>query len=303
MPKISVVIPTYNRVSFVIEAIESVFNQTYKDFEVIVVNDCSQDNTEKILTNRYGNKIKIISHSSNLGLSAARNSGINYSNGEYIAFLDDDDIWLPNKLEEQISFMETHRFLWSATNGKIFSIEKQKVLYYHNDIQKAYDGYVLYRLFFDNFIGPSSVIINKRIFEKVGGFYDEKIVAEDWDMWLRISIHYPLGYIYQPLVIYRYHPNRKTNIRNISEQIKRVYNTVERINSIVPGKLNRFKTRCLVRIKYLYSKILFKRKRYKESFELLKFCLKFPTYMLLIITNSYISKLIRFSLFLRRRYN
>src|SRR4030042_587586 len=106
MPKVSVIITTYNRVHFVCEAIDSVLNQTFKDFEIIVVDDGSTDNTKEALK-RYSKNIFYI-YQSNKGRSQARNTGLKVAKGDYIAFLDDDDIWVPHKLEKQVAFMDSN---------------------------------------------------------------------------------------------------------------------------------------------------------------------------------------------------
>ncbi len=105
-PTVSVIIPTYNRANLVSRAIKSVLNQTYQDFEIIVVDDCSEDNTEEIVKSFNDSRIRYIKHKKNKGGSAARNTGIKRARGKYIAFLDDDDEWLPSKLEKQIMLFE-----------------------------------------------------------------------------------------------------------------------------------------------------------------------------------------------------
>ena len=107
MPKISVIIPTYNRAEKVVRAISSVLNQTFSDFEVIVIDDGSVDHTDKAVARLKG-PIKYLAHSANLGVSAARNTGIKHSNAPFIAFLDSDDHWLPEKLNVQMNLFETN---------------------------------------------------------------------------------------------------------------------------------------------------------------------------------------------------
>ena len=106
MPKVSVIIPTYQYDSFIGEAIDSVLAQTYKDYELIVVDDGSIDRTREIIS-KYGSNINYI-YQENKGLAAARNTGIRATKGEYLSFLDADDAWLPNKLEVEVEFLDTH---------------------------------------------------------------------------------------------------------------------------------------------------------------------------------------------------
>ena len=104
--KISIVIPTYNRVDFLPKAIQSVLNQTYRNWEMIIVDDGSTDNTEEIVKGYKESRIQYIVHKYNLGLSAARNTGIKKSRGEYIAFLDSDDEWFPEKISCQMNIFQ-----------------------------------------------------------------------------------------------------------------------------------------------------------------------------------------------------
>src|SRR5690349_3602213 len=106
MPKVSVIIPTYNRAQFIARAVDSVLEQTYKDFEIIVIDDGSSDNTQEILK-AYEGKIRYV-YQQNKGISAARNRGIQEAKGEYIAFLDSDDVWKPEKLSVQVAILDVN---------------------------------------------------------------------------------------------------------------------------------------------------------------------------------------------------
>ena len=119
MPKVSVVIPTYQHAHFVAQAISSVLSQTYCDLEVIVVDDGSTDDTQEIVAG-FGEQIRVVQHEKNSGLSAARNTGIQLSRGEYVAFLDADDIWLPEKLEKQIPLFERDESVGLVSSDMFF---------------------------------------------------------------------------------------------------------------------------------------------------------------------------------------
>ncbi len=218
--KVSVVIPTYNCAQYITEAVESVLNQTYKDFEIIVVDDGSRDNTKEVIK-RYLNKIKYI-YQQNSGPSAARNRGIKEAKGEYIAFLDADDIWLPQKLELQIKFMEkevglifSDMILFNEKGIIKNSFLKEKLFFNKLSIKPLsstekviYDN-VFNALLQENFIPTNTVIVKKECFNKVG-FFDETLFSvEDRDMWLRIGLFYDIGFINFPLVLKRFH---ETNI-------------------------------------------------------------------------------------------
>ncbi|MFH2013294.1 MAG: glycosyltransferase [Pseudomonadota bacterium] len=200
MPKISVIIPTYNRANFIEEAIESVLSQSYKDFELIVVDDGSTDETGK-LVQRYGERIFYI-YQNKKGVSHARNTGIKNSSGEYIAFLDSDDKWLPDKLATQMDFF-THNpdalichteEIWFRNNARVNPMKKHR----------KYSGMIFDKVLPLCIISPSSVMLRREIFFDKIGFFDENLPAcEDYDLWLRIAARYPVSLIETPLIIKR----------------------------------------------------------------------------------------------------
>lgn len=196
---VSVIIPTYNRGWILKDAIDSVMTQEYKDFELIIVDDGSTDNTKKIL-HQYKNHIKII-RQTNKGVSAARNAGIKYSTGKYIAFLDSDDIWLPQKLSIQIDFFISNskalicqtEEIW-IKNGKRIN---QKIKH------KKISGYIFEPSLSLCLVSPSAVMMKRCLLNRAG-LFDEKLYScEDYDMWLRISRSIPVYLIEKPLVVKR----------------------------------------------------------------------------------------------------
>jgi len=227
MAKISIIIPTYNSAQYICEAIESVLNQTYKDFEIIVVDDGSTDNTKEVIK-PYLNKMKYI-YQQNSGPSAARNRGIQEAKGEYIAFLDADDIWLPQKLELQIKFMEKEKEVGLIFSDMVLFNEKEIIknsflkekLFFNklsikslSSTEKVIYDNVFNALLQENFIPTNTVIVKKECFNKVG-FFDETLFSvEDRDMWLRIGLFYDIGFINFPLVLTRFH---ETNISGNQE--------------------------------------------------------------------------------------
>src|SRR5215471_7855638 len=133
MPKVSVIIPTHNRAEFLRSAITSVLNQTYQDFEIIVVDDASTDKTPEVVASFHDGKIKYIRHDANKGDAGSRNTGIRNSSGDFLAFLDDDDEWLPEKLQMQVGLLRNSRVKVGGvytgslridkTTGKILAID------------------------------------------------------------------------------------------------------------------------------------------------------------------------------------
>src|SRR3989339_57767 len=198
MSEVSVVIPSFNYATYTAQAVESVLAQTFCDFEIIVVDDGSTDGTRDAMRN-FGDKIYYI-YKENGGVSSARNLGIKVAKGKYIAFLDCDDLWLSNKLEESLKgFMDEDVGL-VYTN--IFLIDFAGEIISENKCS-GFSGYVSKRLLLSNFINNPTVIVKKECFSSVG-FFDEKMFcAADWDMWLRISEHYQIKHIAETLSKYR----------------------------------------------------------------------------------------------------
>lgn len=205
-PLVSVIIPTYNRAEFLKSAIGSVLSQTYQNFEVIVIDDGSTDGTREIITSFSQDKIKYV-YKSNGGQSSARNEGIRLAKGEYIAFLDSDDLWDPRKLEKQLAcFQKDPSFGMVFTNYR--SIDKDgKVL---KEFQ-AEPGYVLSGNFIKDLLEirfpsvPSSMMVKREAFEKVGYFNENLRISEDLDVWVRIGLSFGVGYINEVLTSVRLH--------------------------------------------------------------------------------------------------
>jgi glycosyltransferase involved in cell wall biosynthesis len=196
---VSVVIATYNRCEMVREAVASVIAQTDAAMEVIVVDDGSADDTASVLES-FGSAIRLVLQS-HRGVSAARNTGIRAAAGEWLAFLDSDDLWLPRKLRVQLEFFRKHREfricqteeIW-VRNGRKLNPKK-----YH----KKPRGHCFPQLLERCLISPSAVMIHREVFAEVG-FFDESLpVCEDYDLWLRIGYRYPIGLIEEPLTIKR----------------------------------------------------------------------------------------------------
>ncbi|MCX7823109.1 MAG: glycosyltransferase [Syntrophobacterales bacterium] len=197
---VSVIVTTYNRASFVLEAIQSILSQRYvKPLEIIVVDDGSTDETPMVLA-QIREFITYI-RKEHRGVSCARNRGIDSSRGEWIAFLDSDDLWLPYKLFRHWQFcLENPNILISQTD-EIWL--RQGVRLNPKKYHEKPEGYCFERLLERCLISPSAVMIHRSIFERVGVF-DERIPAcEDYDLWLRIGCRFPIGLIRKKLVVKR----------------------------------------------------------------------------------------------------
>ncbi|MGV9003595.1 glycosyltransferase family 2 protein [Flavobacterium sp.] len=202
----TVIIPLYNKENFIQKTIESVLNQSFDDFEILIIEDCSTDNSKMKVLEIQSNKIKLIQHLQNKGLSASRNTGIQNASSDYIAFLDADDVWKENYLETLFSLIRKYpeARLFATNYAEIYNdkttiINNQKVLELGNDF--------IVSNFFELNLGkpiyiPSSLCVAKEVFEKVG-LFDEKITyTEDVDFNIRANISFHLAYSPNALVNY-----------------------------------------------------------------------------------------------------
>jgi len=209
-PTVSVIIPTYNRAHLIERAIQSVLNQTYQDFEIIIVDDGSTDNTEEVIKEfqEKDKRVRYIKHNTNKGGNTARNTGLKSIKGEYVAFLDSDDEWLPKKIEKQLEVFKNSkdRKLGFVYCGAFFIKEdsKEKI----TEILPKKRGYLFKELLERNCItgGGSSNLIKKEVFEKCGNFDEceelRKGGAQEYEMWIRIAKNYDFDFVNECLIKY-----------------------------------------------------------------------------------------------------
>ena len=198
-PFVSVIIPTYNRARVIKEAIDSVLNQEYENYELIVVDDGSTDNTGEILK-AYGSDICVL-RQENKGVSAARNRGVAKAKGGFIAFLDSDDLWLPEKLTTQINFLKSNPEALICQTEEIWIRKGKRVN--PKKRHSKFSGMIFEQSLVLCIVSPSAVMMRKSLFEMVGLFDENLPACEDYDLWLRISSQYPIYLINTPLIIKR----------------------------------------------------------------------------------------------------
>jgi glycosyltransferase involved in cell wall biosynthesis len=303
-PKISVIIPTYNRVHLIGKAIKSVLNQTYQDFEIIVVDDGSTDNTEEVVKSFTDIKIHYICHKHNRGASAARNTGIKVSRGEYIAFLDSDDEWLPEKLDKQMKrFNNESSEVGVVYTGDYYIDEKDKKVKKVHIPRK--EGYIYEELLAGNYIGtPSALLVKKECFTKAGLFDEDLPACEDYDMWFRIAKYYKFRYVNDLLVICLIHNNQMTgNSELMIEGIKRIQTKYSKEFRKRPYSYS-------IRYFYLGNKFCHLEKRREGQKYFIKailiypFCLKYYIYLLCSIFGTriymHISRVRRYFMSMRK---
>ncbi|MBM4288286.1 MAG: glycosyltransferase family 2 protein [Deltaproteobacteria bacterium] len=199
-PALSVIIPTFNRAALVREAIDSVLAQTCHDFELIVVDDGSWDQTAAVVA-AYGSKIRLIRHTQRRGVSAARNIGADRARGEWLAFLDSDDLWLPRKIETQLAYVRHHPEVRISQTEELW-LRRGRWVNPGRRHQKR-GGDVFTHSLDLCLISPSAVMLPRRLFLQAGGFDEALPACEDYDLWLRLTWREPVGLISEPLVIKR----------------------------------------------------------------------------------------------------
>jgi glycosyltransferase involved in cell wall biosynthesis len=248
-PTVSVIIPAYNAAPWIAETIDSVLNQTFKDFEVIVVDDGSTDATAEVVAS-YKPQIQYL-YKNNGGPSSARNTGICAARGQYIAFLDADDLWLPEKLQIQMQlFIQNPSLAWVYSNGLIFEENPNKNPHLFSQSSYMYSGEILRPLLLQDFVASPTPIVRRDVFKDVGLFNEESSFksVEDWDMWLRIAARYPVGFIDKPLVKYRRHSTSLTGTSIIERSLESRLTVIERAISREPERLSDLRQQAIANI-------------------------------------------------------
>lgn len=221
-PLVSVIVPSYNHELYIENCIKSIINQSYKNIQLIVIDDGSKDNSVELLAKLSKEYNFIFVAQKNIGLSATLNRAIKeYAKGKYITIVASDDWWLPNKIKTQVKFLEEntqHKMCYGKAN----------VVDENGEIKYTYGNAPKTNNFFNELINategsfiPVLTVMYEREIHDVVGYYDEKSYIEDWDMHLRIAYKFSIGFVNEPLACYRYHGNNMSS------------NTVKMMNSLV----------------------------------------------------------------------
>ncbi len=214
---ISVIIPVFNRENELKRALKSVINQTYQNFEIIVIDDCSDDDIHTIAESFNDYRIKYFRNPENKGVSYSRNKGIKNSRYDIICLLDSDDEWLPDKLKLQLDFLLKNKSLNVVHTEEIWIRNHKRV---NQGIRhKKSGGDIFIRSLELCLMSPSSIMLKKNIFVKCGYFNEELPVCEDYEMWLKITASEQVGFIEKPL-IYKYGGH--------SDQLSRKYEAMDK---------------------------------------------------------------------------
>ncbi|MFB2881907.1 glycosyltransferase [Floridanema aerugineum] len=237
MPLISVIIPVYNGEKTIQETVESVLNQTFKDWELIIINDGSQDATLDIVSRIEDPRIKVFSYP-NAGLATSRNRGIDRASGEFISFLDADDLWTADKLELQLKALQENSQAAVAYSWTDLIDESSKFIRPSSHITANGDVYA--RLLLVNFLeNGSNPLICKQALTEVGGFDESLSGAADWDLWLRLAVRYQFVAVPYSQILYRVSANSMS--RNIPTQAADQVKVLKKVFEQIPESLQYLK--------------------------------------------------------------
>jgi glycosyltransferase involved in cell wall biosynthesis len=212
-PLVSMIVLCYNQARFVVETLESVKAQTYKPTELIILDDCSSDDSVTVIENwlqENGIECTFIRHQKNQGICKSLNEALSFATGKYISEISSDDVWLPDKIARQVEIMESQPDEVGVVYSDAFQIDDhgqilpETLITSCRRLTEMPQGQILRSLLEGNFIGGQTTLVRRSCYDKVG-LYDENLPWEDWDMWLRIARHYSFIYSPMPSAKYRIH--------------------------------------------------------------------------------------------------
>ncbi len=218
-PRVSVLLTCYNHLAYLPAALEGVRSQTFRDFEIIAIDDGSTDGTREWLTEN-ATDCRVVLNEKNLGTYGTLNEALRYASGDFIAVLNDDDLWAPRKLEAQLQLFEQHPEVGLVhTNGGFIDGKGEpmegKPLGFRFPTFET--GDILWDLFYENKIIASAALVRRECFVKLGGFNEKYFGSGDWEMWFRIAQVYQIGFVDEPMTSYRVHG------ANASHKLERIW--------------------------------------------------------------------------------
>ncbi|MBC8508591.1 MAG: glycosyltransferase family 2 protein [Anaerolineales bacterium] len=248
MPTVSVVIPTYNRAEYILDAIESVLSQTFTDYEITVIDDGSVDATSDVLQHLIvEGKIRYV-FQENQGVSAARNYGIRLSEGKYIAFLDSDDLWHPNKLEKLVDVLDVNSDIALVQHSFCRVNEDGSSLGYRDTSRFSGRVYPAILLDWSVLIPPSCVVIRAKMLDEVGNFDESMHWGEDIDLWRRVAKHHPIAAVQEVLTTMRVHSNNASGAKIQLGTVRSFEYYLTKAFSDDPQLSKRFRRRALAKM-------------------------------------------------------
>ncbi|MEM9543610.1 MAG: glycosyltransferase, partial [Cyanobacteria bacterium P01_E01_bin.42] len=274
MPRISVIIPAYNAEKTIAKTIQSVLEQTFEDFEIIVINDGSSDRTLEIVESISDSRIQVYSYP-NTGAAISRNRGLSLASGEFIALLDADDLWTTDKLEAQFQALQNHPEAGVAYSWTDYIDESDR--YVRSGLHISVDGNVLQELLVHNFLeNGSNPLIRSQIIQEIGQFDPHLSAGMDWDFYLRLANFCHFVVISRPQILYRISISSITT--NVRRQEQESLKVIEKAFQQVPNHLKSLKQKSLANLyKYLACKSLENSSR-KNGMSALFFAFKYARY-------------------------
>lgn len=259
--KVSVIIPTYNRSNLLKHCIDSILNQTYNCLEIIVIDDGSTDNTESNVRSILDSRVLYSKIEKSGNLSEIRNFGISISTGEFVAFCDDDDLWLPRKLEIQMGYLSEYNVCCS--NAKIINSEGSVIKPRY--IEDFSDDAVLTisHLFLKNYVITSSIVIRKSILNSAPFNQTEyKNIAEDYDLWVNLSLKEPFYFVNEPLLCYKVHSSLTHNQGNDERVYKNSIDILTKYKILAPKNSSKFASLGILIFRIMLFKYYYKKLRW-----------------------------------------
>lgn len=204
VPCVSIIVTTFNRVRFLRETLDTILAQSFSDFELIVVDNMSVDETSEVISRLSDSRIQYFKNPNYGVIAVNRNYGIRKARGRYVAFCDDDDLWFPNKLKLQVDLLERNQAIALCyTNAESFIGTGDTIS--HLMIRRSVNKHHFFQLLRGNFIPNSSVLLRRNIFFELGFLNEDPDIREDYDMWLRIARRYSIAGLSLALIKYRIH--------------------------------------------------------------------------------------------------
>ncbi len=232
-PLISIIIPTYNAEQFIGRALQSAVSQSYRNLEILVVDDGSQDGTAELVRS-FGDSRIVYSYQTNAGQGNARNNAIEKCKGDYVTFLDADDYYAPHKVERQLEFLLSNRqYKIVYCNALCVYSDRPNVFYKKKG--RYFSGDILPELLQSCYINPNTVLVAREVFERCGGFVETRFYPEEWDLWLRMSLSgFEFGYLDQDLVTVTIRTGSNTRLE-IQPILKR--HAIDMFQGLVPAPI------------------------------------------------------------------
>lgn len=275
MPKVSIILTCYNHIKFLPTAWQNILDQTFQDYEIIALDDGSTDGTREWLEAQQN--ATIIFNKTNLGTYGTLNVGLANATGEYIAVFNDDDVWMPTKLEKQVAMLDANPEIGLVhTDGYFIDGEGEER---HDsplgfDFPRTETGDILLALIYANSIIASAVMVRKSCFDELSGFNEGYFGSGDWEMWFRICEKWQAGYLSEPLTLYRVHGT------NASHKLDKIWRDDEKLREWISERIPNYRGRfgdadlraaeahnyaCLGTVKVLSGKAAEGRESYRRS--------------------------------------